>query len=177
MTSQHFDSGCGRDEHDYQIDSLSISAKPSQCAQDDKACPNSCESYLVCFVPNVQRNYQEITRPVPSIFVMNTKRPPKPKKPSNPDKGGASYIDRRQSSVYANVALAHRRKSDAQPGSYRNAAQLTGRESLLPLAIVITLFVLWGFTSGLGEVPNKKFQSVLHLSKARSTGLQVAFYG
>jgi len=108
---------------------------------------------------------------------MNTKRPSKPKKASSSDKGGASYIDRRQSSVYANVALAHGRKSDARPGSYRNAAQLTGRESLLPLAIVITLFVLWGFTSGLGEVLNKKFQLVLHLSKAKSTGLQVAFYG
>lgn len=91
---------------------------------------------------------------------------------SNTDKGGVLFVDRRHSSWFSSIAPS--RKTNA---TTKNAAQLTVRESIVPLTVVITLFFLWGFAGGLGEVLNKQFQKVLHLSKLQSTGLQVAFYG
>jgi len=94
------------------------------------------------------------------------------KRLSSSDKGGAMFVDRRQSSWSSSIAP--RRSTNT---TTKNAAQLTLRESIIPLAIVITLFFLWGFAGGLSEVLNKCFQKVLRLSKLQSTGLQVAFYG
>jgi hypothetical protein len=53
----------------------------------------------------------------------------------------------------------------------------TGRKALFPLALVTTLFFLWGFVYGLLDVLNKHFQEVLGLTKLESTGLQVAHFG
>lgn len=53
----------------------------------------------------------------------------------------------------------------------------TGRRALFPLALVTVLFFLWGFAYGLLDVLNKHFQEVLDLTKLKSTGLQVAYFG
>ena len=76
------------------------------------------------------------------------------------------------------------------------AAELTLRQSLYPIALVTTLFFLWvctavrsvnnraqtdllskGFSYGLLDTLNKHFQNTLHITKARSSGLQAAYFG
>ncbi|KAI0193629.1 major facilitator superfamily domain-containing protein [Xylaria flabelliformis] len=57
------------------------------------------------------------------------------------------------------------------------AAELTLRESLYPICLVTVLFFLWGFSYGLLDTLNKHFQNTLHITKARSAGLQAAYFG
>lgn len=57
------------------------------------------------------------------------------------------------------------------------AAELTLRQSLIPLALVTTLFFLWGFSYGLIDTLNKHFQTTLGITRARSSGLQAAYFG
>lgn len=57
------------------------------------------------------------------------------------------------------------------------AAELTLRQSILPLALVTVLFFLWGFSYGLLDTLNKHFQTVLNVDRARSSGLQAAYFG
>ncbi|KAJ0417978.1 MFS general substrate transporter [Aspergillus carlsbadensis] len=57
------------------------------------------------------------------------------------------------------------------------AAELTLRESLYPICLVTSLFFLWGFSYGLLDTLNKHFQETLGISKARSSGLQAAYFG
>ncbi|KAH6885717.1 major facilitator superfamily domain-containing protein [Thelonectria olida] len=57
------------------------------------------------------------------------------------------------------------------------AAELTLRESIWPIALVTTLFFLWGFSYGLLDTLNKHFQETLHITRARSAGLQAAYFG
>lgn len=54
---------------------------------------------------------------------------------------------------------------------------LTGRKLIFPLFLVISLFFLWGFSYGLLDVLNSHFQTVLHITKLQSTGLQVMYFG
>ncbi|KAF2765918.1 hypothetical protein EJ03DRAFT_377432 [Teratosphaeria nubilosa] len=54
---------------------------------------------------------------------------------------------------------------------------LTGRKLIFPLALVVSLFFLWGFSYGLLDVLNKHFQTVLGITKLQSTGLQVMYFG
>lgn len=54
---------------------------------------------------------------------------------------------------------------------------LKGRALIFPLALVISLFFLWGFSYGLLDVLNKHFQTVLGISRLESTGLQVMYFG
>ena len=54
---------------------------------------------------------------------------------------------------------------------------LTGRKLIFPIALVTSLFFLWGFSYGLLDVLNKHFQDVLKISKLQSTGLQVMYFG
>ncbi|KAH7407962.1 major facilitator superfamily domain-containing protein [Cadophora sp. MPI-SDFR-AT-0126] len=56
-------------------------------------------------------------------------------------------------------------------------ANLTLRESLLPLSLVTILFFLWGFAYGLLDVLNKHFQVTLNVTRAQSSGLQAAYFG
>ena len=46
-----------------------------------------------------------------------------------------------------------------------------------PLALAITCFVIWGLAYGLLDVLNKHFQETLHVSKAQSSWLQIAYFG
>ncbi|KAI4161708.1 MAG: hypothetical protein LQ346_009112, partial [Caloplaca aetnensis] len=56
------------------------------------------------------------------------------------------------------------------------ASELTLRESIYPLCLVTILFFLWGFSYGLLDTLNKHFQDTLDISKARSSGLQAAYF-
>lgn len=57
------------------------------------------------------------------------------------------------------------------------AAELTLRESIYPICLVTVLFFLWGFSYGLLDTLNKHFQVTLHITQARSAGLQAAYFG
>ncbi|KAM3085252.1 hypothetical protein ACMFMG_003682 [Clarireedia jacksonii] len=59
----------------------------------------------------------------------------------------------------------------------RNAAEITLRESIFPICLVTVLFFLWGFSYSLLDTLNKHFQNTLHITKARSSGLQAAYFG
>lgn len=48
---------------------------------------------------------------------------------------------------------------------------------VFPLILVTSLFFLWGFAYGLLDVLNKHFQETLHIDKARSSFLQMAYFG
>ena len=52
------------------------------------------------------------------------------------------------------------------------AASLRG-----PLALAISCFLIWGLAYGLLDVLNKHFQETLHVSKAQSSWLQIAYFG
>ncbi|KAK0710541.1 major facilitator superfamily domain-containing protein [Apiosordaria backusii] len=58
-----------------------------------------------------------------------------------------------------------------------NAASLTLRQSIFPICLVTVLFFLWGFSYGLLDTLNKHFQNTLGITRARSSGLQVAYFG
>lgn len=56
--------------------------------------------------------------------------------------------------------------------------QQNGKNSFLfPLILVTGLFFLWGLAYGLLDVLNKHFQDALQITKARSTLLQMAYFG
>ncbi|KAH7247262.1 major facilitator superfamily domain-containing protein [Fusarium redolens] len=57
------------------------------------------------------------------------------------------------------------------------AADLSLRESIWLIALVTVLFFLWGFSYGLMDTLNKHFQVTLHIDRARSAGLQAAYFG
>lgn len=46
-----------------------------------------------------------------------------------------------------------------------------------PLALAISCFVIWGLAYGLLDVLNKHFQETLHIDKAQSSWLQIAYFG
>ena len=54
---------------------------------------------------------------------------------------------------------------------------LTGKKLIFPIAMITSLFFLWGFSYGLLDVLNKHFQEVLDITKLQSTGLQVMYFG
>lgn len=58
-----------------------------------------------------------------------------------------------------------------------NAAELTLRQSIFPIVLVTVLFFLWGFSYGLLDTLNKHFQNTLNITRARSAGLQAAYFG
>ncbi|KAF8223164.1 MFS general substrate transporter [Tricholoma matsutake] len=58
-----------------------------------------------------------------------------------------------------------------------DAANLTLRETILPLFLVTILYFLWGFAYGLLDTLNKHFQNTLGITRTRSSGLQAAYFG
>ncbi|KAI1506723.1 major facilitator superfamily domain-containing protein [Biscogniauxia marginata] len=70
-----------------------------------------------------------------------------------------------------------RRSLKAPDDKRTKAAELSLRESLYPICLVTVLFFLWGFSYGLLDTLNKHFQNTLGISKARSSGLQAAYFG
>ncbi|KAH9896340.1 MFS general substrate transporter [Xylariomycetidae sp. FL2044] len=70
-----------------------------------------------------------------------------------------------------------RRSLKAKDDTRTKAAELSLRESLYPICLVTILFFLWGFSYGLLDTLNKHFQNTLNINKARSSGLQAAYFG
>ncbi len=70
-----------------------------------------------------------------------------------------------------------RRSLKAHDDKQTRAAELTLRESMYPIFLVTILFFLWGFSYGLLDTLNKHFQNTLGINKARSSGLQAAYFG
>lgn len=58
-----------------------------------------------------------------------------------------------------------------------NQGSWTAAELRIPLAVAISTFFIWGLAYGLLDVLNKHFQEVLHVGKAESTWLQIAYFG
>lgn len=54
---------------------------------------------------------------------------------------------------------------------------VTDRSLRGPLAFAIACFLIWGLAYGLLDVLNKHFQETLHVGKAQSTWLQIAYFG
>jgi len=55
--------------------------------------------------------------------------------------------------------------------------QFTERKYLLVLIFVTSLFLMWGVSMTLGDVLNRHFQNVLHITKARSAYVQLSIFG
>lgn len=53
----------------------------------------------------------------------------------------------------------------------------SGRALRRPLSVAISCFTIWGLAYGLLDVLNKHFQETLHIGKARSSWLQIAYFG
>ncbi|NJL19551.1 MAG: glucose/galactose MFS transporter, partial [Bdellovibrionaceae bacterium] len=51
-----------------------------------------------------------------------------------------------------------------------------GKNHTLTFALVTSLFLLWGFSSGMIDILNKHFQDTLHISKSQSGFVQSANY-
>lgn len=58
-----------------------------------------------------------------------------------------------------------------------NQGSWTAADLRVPLAVAISTFFIWGLAYGLLDVLNKHFQEVLHVGKAESTWLQIAYFG
>ncbi|KAK2001344.1 glucose/galactose transporter [Colletotrichum falcatum] len=71
----------------------------------------------------------------------------------------------------------HKRSLRQKDDVRTNAAELTLKESMFPIFLVTILFFLWGFSYGLLDTLNKHFQETLHITRARSSGLQAAYFG
>lgn len=82
---------------------------------------------------------------------------------------------RRPSAAEA-IAEDTRRKS-IDNREITGASQITARQSIVPVALVTTLFFLWGFAYGLLDVLNSRFQVALHITQGESSGLQAAYFG
>jgi FHS family L-fucose permease-like MFS transporter len=55
--------------------------------------------------------------------------------------------------------------------------KFTERKYVIILLFVTTLFMLWGIAITLGDVLNRHFQNVLHISKSRSGLVQLSIFG
>jgi MFS transporter, FHS family, L-fucose permease len=53
----------------------------------------------------------------------------------------------------------------------------TEKKYILTLVFVISLFMLWGISITMGDVLNRHFQNVLHVSKSKSALVQVSMFG
>ncbi|MFD0793074.1 sugar MFS transporter [Mucilaginibacter litoreus] len=58
-----------------------------------------------------------------------------------------------------------------------NEPQFTEKRYYIIIAFVTSLFLLWGVAMTMGDVLNKHFQNVLHISKSRSGLVQFSIFG
>jgi FHS family L-fucose permease-like MFS transporter len=58
-----------------------------------------------------------------------------------------------------------------------NKPAFTEKKFILTLIFVTSLFMLWGVAISMGDVLNRHFQNVLHVSKARSGLVQFSIFG
>jgi FHS family L-fucose permease-like MFS transporter len=59
----------------------------------------------------------------------------------------------------------------------KGKAAFTERKFWLTLVFVTSLFMLWGIAISMGDVLNRHFQKVLHISKAESALVQFSIFG
>ena len=87
----------------------------------------------------------------------------------------AEIMETRRPSNTDAVRAAHRKSvSDRQ---LTGASNLTVKQSIVPIALVTTLFFLWGFAYGLLDTLNAKFQTSLNITAGMAGGLQGAYFG
>ena len=55
--------------------------------------------------------------------------------------------------------------------------KFTERKYLVVLIFVTSLFLMWGVSMTLGDVLNRHFQKVLHITKSRSALVQFSIFG
>lgn len=55
--------------------------------------------------------------------------------------------------------------------------KFTERKYVVPLLFITSLFMFWGIALTLGDVLNRHFQNVLHISKSRSALVQLSMFG
>ncbi len=58
----------------------------------------------------------------------------------------------------------------------KSMVELSGRESIFPLAMVTGLFFLWGFAYGLLNVLNTQFQGIARMSSGQFVGIHSAYW-
>ena len=58
-----------------------------------------------------------------------------------------------------------------------SSPKFTEKRFIVILAFVTTLFLLWGVAITMGDVLNRHFQNVLHVSKSQSSFVQAAMFG
>lgn len=75
------------------------------------------------------------------------------------------------------MAIFKRQSLKTRDDQRTRASDLSLRASIYPLALVTLLFFLWGFSYGLLDTLNKHFQNTLGITRARSSGLQAAYFG
>ncbi|KAF2867251.1 putative L-fucose-proton symporter [Massariosphaeria phaeospora] len=92
-----------------------------------------------------------------------------------PRRNSVDSTGRRPSAVEAIQNARHRDGVDDH--AVTGAAEITTRQSIIPVSLVTILFFMWGFAYGLLDVLNKHFQETLHISAAQSAGLQAAYFG
>jgi FHS family L-fucose permease-like MFS transporter len=66
-------------------------------------------------------------------------------------------------------------KGNSSAGSLK--VPFTEKRYIVTLAFVVSLFMLWGIAITLGDVLNRHFQQVLHISKSRSALVQFSLFG
>jgi hypothetical protein len=76
-----------------------------------------------------------------------------------------------------NMAIFRKMSLKVSDKERTKAAELTLKQSIYPLMLVTVLFFLWGFSYGLLDTLNKHFQNTLGITRARSSGLQAAYFG
>src|SRR6201990_1447393 len=70
-----------------------------------------------------------------------------------------------------------RRRASVDDHAVTGAGEITTRQSIIPVSLVTILFFMWGFAYGLLDVLNKHFQETLHIGRAQSAWLQIAYFG
>ena len=58
-----------------------------------------------------------------------------------------------------------------------NSAKFTEKKHVIVLAFVTSLFFFWAIALTMGDVLNKHFQNVLHISKSKSGLVQLSIFG
>src|SRR5882672_11940016 len=75
------------------------------------------------------------------------------------------------------MRLLNHSSSIKRPFFMANKAVFTEKKFIVTLIFVTSLFMLWGIAITMGDVLNRHFQNVLHVSKAQSGLVQFSIFG
>src|SRR5882724_13599342 len=82
---------------------------------------------------------------------------------------------RRYSSKYA-IWLARGGSMQSSGAAAASAAQIASRSAIIPFALIVTLFFLWGLANNLNDILIAQFKKAFTLSDFRAGLVQSAFY-